>query len=85
MTRVIDAGREEPRRDRDRGAPPEPERPRSSGGPRAAGIKFTFGTNNAGPDDLGDWSYPLEMQKRLDLKWPDMFVPGHQPSRAQRE
>jgi hypothetical protein len=52
---------------------------------KARGAKFTFGTNNGGADDLGDWSYPLEMQKRLDLKWTDMFVPGHQPSRAQRE
>jgi hypothetical protein len=52
---------------------------------RAKGAKFTFGTNNAGADDLGDWSYPLEMQRKLDLRWQDMFVPGHQPSRAQRE
>ena len=52
---------------------------------KARGAKFTFGTNNAGANDLGDWSYPLEMQKKLDLKWQDMFVPGHQPSRAQRE
>jgi hypothetical protein len=52
---------------------------------KAKGAKFTFGTNNGGANDLGDWSYPLEMQKKLDLKWPDMFVPGHQPSRAQRE
>jgi hypothetical protein len=51
---------------------------------RQAGAKFTFGTNNTGPNDLGDWSYPLEMQRKLDLKWQDMFVPGHQPSRAQR-
>jgi hypothetical protein len=49
------------------------------------GAKFTFGTNNAGAADLGDWSYPLEMQRRLGLEWRDMFVPGHQPSRAQRE
>ena len=52
---------------------------------KARGAKFTFGTNNAGASDLGDWSYPLEMQRKLDLKWQDMFVPGHQPSRAQRE
>jgi opacity protein-like surface antigen len=52
---------------------------------KAKGVKFTFGTNNGGANDLGDWSYPLEMQKKLDLKWQDMFVPGHQPSRARRE
>ncbi|HVO12931.1 MAG TPA: family 16 glycoside hydrolase [Vicinamibacteria bacterium] len=52
---------------------------------KAAGVKFTFGTNNGGASDLGDWSYPLEMQRKLGLTWKDMFVPGHQPSRAQRE
>jgi hypothetical protein len=52
---------------------------------KAAGAKFSFGTNNAGATDLGDWSYPLEMQKKLGLTWQDMFVPGRQPSRAQRE
>jgi hypothetical protein len=52
---------------------------------KARGARFTFGTNNAGASDLGDWSYPLAMQKALDLTWKDMFVPGHQPSRAQRE
>jgi hypothetical protein len=52
---------------------------------KARGAKFTFGTNNGGADDLGDWSYPLEMQRKLGLKWTDMLVPGHQPSRAARE
>jgi hypothetical protein len=52
---------------------------------KSKGAKFTFGTNNAGATDLGDWSYPLAMQKALGLTWKDMFVPGHQPSRAQRE
>jgi hypothetical protein len=51
---------------------------------KAKGAKFTFGTNNGGASDLGDWSYPLDMQKKLGLTWQDMFVPGHQPSRAQR-
>jgi hypothetical protein len=52
---------------------------------KTAAAKFTFGTNNGGATDLGDWSYPLEMQKKLGLTWKDMLVPGHQPSRAQRE
>jgi hypothetical protein len=52
---------------------------------RSKGARFTFGTNNAGASDLGDWSYPLDMQKALGLTWKDMFVPGHAPSRAQRE
>ena len=51
---------------------------------KEAGAKFTIGTNNAGADDLGDWSYPLEMQEKLELGWQDMYVPGHAPSRSQR-
>lgn len=51
----------------------------------AAGAKFTFGTNNTSADDFGDWRYPLEMQRRLGLTWREMWVPGHAPSRAQRE
>lgn len=52
---------------------------------KEAGARFTIGTNNAGADDLGDWSYPLEMVDQLELKWQDMYVPGHAPSRAQKE
>jgi hypothetical protein len=52
---------------------------------KAAGAKFTFGTNNAGAEDFGDWSYCLEMQQKVGLGWKDMWLPGHQPSRAQRE
>ena len=52
---------------------------------KAAGAKFTFGTNNTSAKDFGDWTYPLEMQRKAGLTWKDMFVPGHQPSRAQRE
>ena len=52
---------------------------------KSKGARFTFGTNNAGASDLGDWSYPLAMQKALGLTWKDMFVPGHGPNRAQRE
>jgi hypothetical protein len=52
---------------------------------KSKGAKFTFGTNNTGASDFGDWSYPLAMQKALGLTWKDMYVPGHGPSRAQRE
>jgi hypothetical protein len=52
---------------------------------KAAGAKFTIGTNNTTAKDFGDWSYPMEMQKKVGLTWKDMWVPGHQPSRAQRE
>ncbi len=52
---------------------------------KAAGAKFTIGTNNTSAADFGDWSYPMEIQRKLDLTWRDMWVPGHAPSRAQRE
>ena len=51
---------------------------------KAAGAKFTFGTNNGGADDFGNWDYPLEMQQKLELTWKDMYVPGHKPSRSQQ-
>jgi histidinol phosphatase-like PHP family hydrolase len=51
---------------------------------KEAGAKFTFGTNNGGANDLGDWSYPLEMQRALELSWEDMYVPGHAPTRSQK-
>jgi len=52
---------------------------------KAAGAKFTIGTNNTSAKDYGDWSYPMEMQKKVGLTWKDMWVPGHEPSRAQRD
>jgi hypothetical protein len=52
---------------------------------KAKGAKFTFGTNNTGAADFGDWSYPLAMQKALGLTSKEMYVPGHGPNRAQRE
>lgn len=51
---------------------------------KAAGAKFTIGTNNTAAQDFGDWSYPMEIQRKLNLTWKDMWVPGHAPSRAQR-
>jgi hypothetical protein len=51
---------------------------------KAAGVRFTIGTNNAGADDFGDWSYPLQLQEKLGLTWRDMWVPGRGPTRAQR-
>ncbi len=52
---------------------------------KAAGVKFTIGSDAATPEDYGDWSYVLEIQQKVGLKWQDMWVPGHVPSRAQRE
>jgi histidinol phosphatase-like PHP family hydrolase len=52
---------------------------------KAAGAKFTIGTNNTSSSDFGDWTYPLDMQQKVGLSWKNMWVPGHGPSRAQRE
>ena len=49
-----------------------------------AGAKFAIGTNNTNAADLGDWTYPMEMQRTLGLTWRNMYVPGHEPTRAQR-
>ncbi len=42
---------------------------------KAAGAKFSFGTNNGGRDDLGDLAYSRLMARRLGLTAADMFVP----------
>jgi hypothetical protein len=43
---------------------------------RAAGCKFTLGTNNTGPDDLGRSEYGLRMIDECGLAADDFFVPG---------
>jgi hypothetical protein len=43
---------------------------------KAAGCKFTFGTNNAGADDLLRCEYGLEMVEQAKLGWQNFFVPG---------
>jgi len=42
---------------------------------KAAGVKFTFGTNNAGPGDLGHLRYCLDMIKECGLQPGDMWMP----------
>ena len=42
---------------------------------KAAGCKFTFGSNNAGPKDLGRSEYGIGMVRELQLIWQDFFVP----------
>lgn len=44
---------------------------------KEAGVKFTFGTNNTGPD-LGTIDYSLEMKEKLGLTYKDMFMPKKQ-------
>ena len=41
---------------------------------KAAGCKFSFGTNNAAAD-LGRLEYPIRMVRECGLAWADIFVP----------
>jgi hypothetical protein len=41
---------------------------------KAAGCKFSFGTNNA-EAELGRLEYPIQMAKECGLVWQDIFVP----------
>jgi len=41
---------------------------------KAAGCKFSFGTNNA-EAELGRLEYPIQMVKECGLDWQDIFVP----------
>jgi hypothetical protein len=45
---------------------------------KAAGCKFTFGTNN-GDRDVGRLQYSFQMVRQLGLKWQDIWVPKHAP------
>lgn len=40
------------------------------------GVKFTFGTNNAGPDDLRRCDYGRRMVAECKLTWQDFWAPG---------
>ncbi len=42
---------------------------------KVAGVKFSFGTNNGGKDDLGDLAYSRLMAARCGLTAADLFVP----------
>ncbi len=52
---------------------------------KAAGVKFTVGSDQTTVENYADWSYILEMQQTAGLTWRNMWVPGHEPTRAQRE
>ena len=53
---------------------------------KAAGAKFSFGTNNA-EAELGRLEYPLAMVKECGLTWQDFFLPkpdGKKPSQVKK-
>ncbi len=43
---------------------------------KVGGCKFSFGTNNTGPNDLGRCEYGLKMVDECKLVWQDFFTPG---------
>ncbi len=43
---------------------------------KASGAKFTFGTNNTSPNDVGKLEYAIEMIKACNLIPEDMFIPN---------
>ena len=49
---------------------------------KEAGVKFTFGTNNAGAEDLRRCGYGIRMVKECGLKWQDFWMPGMWTPRA---
>jgi histidinol phosphatase-like PHP family hydrolase len=49
---------------------------------KAAGCKFTLGTNNTGPHDLGRSEYGLRTAAECGLTGDDFFVPGKAEPRA---
>jgi hypothetical protein len=51
---------------------------------KQAGARFTFGTNNGGRGDLGNLDHSVRMVGECGLQWSDFWLPGLQPSRAQR-
>jgi len=42
---------------------------------KEAGVKFTFGTNNGGANDLGRMDYAIEMIGECGLTGQDMWFP----------
>ncbi len=53
---------------------------------KAAGAKFSFGTNNEGAK-LGRLEYPMAMVKQCGLTWQDIFVPkpnGEKPIQVKK-
>ncbi len=43
---------------------------------KAAGCKFSFGSNNSGPQNLRRCEYGIRMIEECKLGWQDFFVPG---------
>jgi len=42
---------------------------------KAAGVRFTFGSDNTGPNDLGKLAYCIDMIQQCQLKAANMWTP----------
>lgn len=51
---------------------------------KAAKVKFTVGADDVTAENYTNWSNILAVQQKVGLVWRDMWVPGHEPTRAQR-
>ena len=52
---------------------------------KAAGARFTFGTNNGSLRTLGRSEYGLQMIRDCGLVWQDFFVPLKGPKAVERK
>ncbi len=53
---------------------------------KAAGVKFSIGSSErTSAANWSDWTQVLALQKETALGWKDIYMPGHFPTRAQRE
>ena len=52
---------------------------------KAAGAKFTLGTNNGSLRDLGRCEYGLQIIRECNLVWQDFFVPLKAPKAVERK
>ena len=52
---------------------------------KVMGAKFSFGSNNTGPQDLGRCEYGIQMVNECKLVWQDFFVPGYGPKAVERK
>jgi hypothetical protein len=52
---------------------------------KAAGARFTFGTNNSAATDLGRCEYGLQLVEECKLVWQDFFVPLKAPKAIERK
>jgi hypothetical protein len=49
---------------------------------KSAGVKFTFGTNNGGRDDIGNYDYCVRMIRECGITKEDLFLPRPEGQKA---